>query len=517
MSIAVNDFVASESHAQPTTGAGPASSSPQASSSPRPASVEVEQDADEPDEPDNANEGSSGSWSDDPVSMYLCQIGKIPLLKRDREVALAAAVEQARRRFRHEMLECDSVLRRAIRVLQQVHAGELSFDRTLHFVVTDRLERHQIEGRLPQHLTTLIALLNHNERDYNSAMNPARKQATRRAAWKRLRKRRRRAVRLVEELGLRTERIEQEYEPLRRLHLRVEHLKAAIDRKGRGKLTGAPRKEQIAEYRSLLQVMQLSRGGLQRKIQRLQKLHAAYHSAKQALSEGNLRLVVSIAKRYRNRGLSFMDLIQEGNAGLMRAVEKFEYRRGFKFCTYATWWIRQAVSRAVADQSRTIRVPIHTVAEMTKVREARRRLLQETGREPTVEETALALDRSADDVRQMMRMNRAPISLDQPLGQDEDNKLGDFLARGAPPEALGANVDLQMLRDRINEMLAALGYRDREIIKLRYGLGDGYNYTLEQVASVFQVTRERIRQIEARAFRKLQSSHCMDELESIID
>jgi RNA polymerase primary sigma factor len=272
----------------------------------------------------------------------------------------------------------------------------------------------------------------------------------------------------------------------------------------------------VAEYRNILRLTQESPTSLRNRVHYLKQVYAHYQEAKRGLSEGNLRLVVSIAKKYRNRGLSFLDLIQEGNAGLMRAVDKFEYRRGFKFCTYATWWIRQAITRAVADQSRTIRIPVHMVETMSRVRTTSRKLLQKLGREPTIEETAHASETCVDEARRVLAMARYPISLDRPVGNSEDSHFGDLLPdSGAKSPSIGAAQG--MLRNRIAKVLKTLSYREREIIKLRYGLGDGYSYTLEEVGHIFKVTRERIRQIEAKAVRKLQQPSRSQELVGFLD
>ena len=460
------------------------------------------------------SDGGSEPWLDDPVRMYLHQIGKIPLLTRKQEVALAREIELTRRRFRRSLLESDFVLRKAVEQLRRVHLGELPFDRTVQVAVSDRLEKHQILGRLPFNLQTLEALLDRNQVDYQRAVDRKLSQKQRGEAWQQIVRRRRRAVRLVEELGLRLERLEQQYKLLVKLDARLRHLKTEIDRLPKRKTD--QRRQLRAEYRRILQTTQQSPSSLQNSVARLSQWYAQYHEAKRRLSEGNLRLVVSIAKKHRNRGVSFLDLIQEGNAGLMRAVEKFEYRRGFKFCTYATWWIRQAVTRAIADQSRTIRVPGHMTSVIAKVRHASRQLYHKLGRDPNVEELAQAVGLSVDETRHLLKMNRFPASLDQYIGRSDDMRFGDLLADGQEQEP-DTGALRQMLRGRIDQLLETLSYREREIIKLRFGLGDGYNYTLEEVASIFQVTRERIRQIEDRAIRKLQDPSRSGELVGFLD
>jgi RNA polymerase primary sigma factor len=397
-----------------------------------------------------------------------------------------------------------------------VHSGELPFDRTVQVSVTDRLEKDQILGRLPHNLQTIDILLKRNRRDYLVAVSKTKKKAERRAAWRRLGRRRKRTVSLLEELGLRTQRIEPMIVTLQEFSQRIDELKAKIDAHKKARKPPAERREWLLEYRGILTACQETPTSLRNAIKQLRSVYADYQQAKRELSEGNLRLVVSIAKKYRNRGLSFLDLIQEGNAGLMRAVDKFEYRRGFKFCTYATWWIRQAITRAVADQSRTIRIPVHMVETMSRVRNVARQLLQEFGREPTMEETARRAKTTVDEARRVLAMSRYPISLDRPVGNSEDSQFGDLLPdSGAESPSIGASQE--MLRHRINRVLKTLSYREREIIKLRYGLGDGYSYTLEEVGHIFKVTRERIRQIEAKAVRKLQQPSRSQELVGFLD
>ena len=456
------------------------------------------------------------SWSDDPVRMYLTQMGEIPLLTRKEEITLAKRIEDTRRQFRTKLLECDYVIRVAFKTLKRVHRGELPFDRTVQVSVTDRLEKEQILGRMPHNVATLEVLLKRNRYDYLLALNKKKPKGQRRDAWIRLSRRRRRSVRLIEELGLRTQRIETFICAIEDFDNRVTELNKQIAAHKKTRKPASDRQAMVQEARSILMTCAETPSSLKKRVKYLKSVYSRYQQAKRELSEGNLRLVVSIAKKYRNRGLSFLDLIQEGNAGLMRAVDKFEYRRGFKFCTYATWWIRQAITRAVADQSRTIRIPVHMVETMSRVRNVSRQLLQELGREPSLEETARRAETTVEEARRVLAMSRYPISLDRPVGNSEDSHFGDLLPDGeAENPSTGASQE--MLRGRIDHVLKTLSYREREIIKLRYGLGDGYSYTLEEVGHIFKVTRERIRQIEAKAVRKLQQPSRSQELVGFLD
>jgi len=464
--------------------------------------------------PESTGEGSW--WADDPVRLYMEQIGQIPLLTRQDEFTIATEVETSRRRFRRGMLMCDNVLRRAVELFTRMQAGEVPFDRVAQVTASAGLDKPRILARLAQNLQTLSALLERNAAAYERAKSARGGKSARRSAWRELAQGRRRAVLLVEELGLRTDWFERRLPALLEVGERVSALRAEL---ASLESDGAPTLAQAAvrgELLGLLAEVQHSPVGFARRLARVQHNFHRYQKAKRELSAANLRLVVSIAKRYRNRGLTFSDLIQEGNAGLMRAVEKFEVRRGFKFCTYATWWIRQAISRAVADQSRTIRVPSHMVQTITKVRRALRALQHHLGRDPSLEEIAQGVKLPVDDVRRILAVDRHPSSIDQTIGSQEEGKYADMLASGEAP-ADGAQPDQALMRERINTALEALSYREREILKLRYGLGDGYCYTLEEAASIFRVTRERIRQIEARAFKRLKASEQFDSLQRLFE
>jgi RNA polymerase primary sigma factor len=285
---------------------------------------------------------------------------------------------------------------------------------------------------------------------------------------------------------------------------RMETLQARIAELEKGSLQHPDLNRFRSELRYLILTTQESPRSLRSRVDAFRKHFKEYEAVKRQLSSGNLRLVVSIAKKYRNRGLSFLDLIQEGNTGLMRAVDKYEYRRGFKFSTYATWWIRQAITRAIADQARTIRIPVHMIDVLSKLRNIQKKLTQELRREPSVYEIADAIEMSVEEVQRVLDIARHPSSLDRPVGEGEDNAFGEFLEDPASDNPV-RNASNGVLRDRIDSLLKTLTFREREIIRLRYGLTDGYSYTLEEVGRIFKVTRERVRQIEAKAVAKLQN------------
>ena len=453
---------------------------------------------------------------DDPVRMYLTQMGEIPLLTREQEISLAKKIEITRKRFRRHLLESDYALKQSIDILKKVNCGELPFDRTIKVSVTEGLEKNQILGRMPHNLRSLESLREKSVEDFEQLIAPDKSASEVKVIQQRLESRRRKMVTLLEELSLRTQRLQPTMRRLEQISNRMDQLQRQID--GMKNLKSA-RDERANLQKELLDLMQMTLETPQTLRQRLDDVRerfGAYEQSMRELSGGNLRLVVSIAKKYRNRGLSFLDLIQEGNTGLMRAVDKYEYRRGYKFSTYATWWIRQAITRAIADQARTIRIPVHMIETMSKLRKVSKRLLQEKGREPTIEETAEAAGVSLEETRRVLKISRHPISLDRPVGESEDSYFGDFIEDDNSESPVNSATQ-EMLKDKIDVVLKTLTYREREIIKLRYGLGDGYTYTLEEVGRIFKVTRERVRQIEAKAVRKLQHPVRSKQLKGFLD
>ena len=457
-----------------------------------------------------------GKHTDDPVRMYLTQMGEIPLLDRAKEISLAKKIEVTRRWFRRKVLECDFALRAVVEILNRVHREEMPFDRTIKISQTEKLEKDMILKRMPHNLRTVEPLMDHNQADFERLICPQTPEEDKADARRRLKLRRKKAVTLVEELSVRTQKIQPLMKKMEQISERMTELESQVEAL-RG-VRGA-KEERVGLEQEILDLMRLTLeepASLRKRVSVMNARFEEYEQAKRDLSGGNLRLVVSIAKKYRNRGLSFLDLIQEGNTGLMRAVDKYEYQRGYKFSTYATWWIRQAITRAIADQARTIRIPVHMIETMSKLRNVTKKLVQQLGREPTVEEMAAAAETSVEEAKRVLKISRHPISLDRPVGESEDSYFGDFIEDDSVESPVNAATN-EMLKDKIEQVLKTLTYREREIIKLRYGLGDGYTYTLEEVGRIFKVTRERVRQIEAKAVRKLQHPVRARQLEGFLD
>jgi RNA polymerase primary sigma factor len=404
------------------------------------------------------------------------------------------------------VLECHFALAGVVDVLKKVNQGDLPFDRTVEVSVTENRAKEQILGRMPHHLALLTHLMECNTRD----------KAVRRSLLADLKSRRRKAVKLVEELSIRTQKVQPLMKRLEQVSARMAELMNQLQDHRAGRSGKGDRVTLQKELKDLMRITLEIPESLRRRVEAMNARFREYEQAKRELSGGNLRLVVSIAKKYRDRGLSFLDLIQEGNTGLMRAVDKYEYRRGYKFSTYATWWIRQAITRAIADQARTIRIPVHMIETMSKLRNVSKRLLQEKGREPTIEETARAVHLSGEETRQVMKISRHPLPLDQLVGEGEDSYFGDFIEDEAAESPINA-ATREMLKEEIDRVLKTLTSRERAIIKLRYGLGDGSTYTLAEIGRIFKVSRERVRQIEAKAVRKLQHPDRSRQLEGFLE
>jgi len=452
---------------------------------------------------------------DDPIRMYLTQMGEIPLLVRKEEISLARKIELSRMAFRRKMLENDYCARNAVEILQKVEDGLMSFDRTMKISTAENMIRSVIKRRLPSNLRTVNKLLKFNLTMFEKSISNGNGQDAK-AIIKRIYRNRRKMATLLEELSLRTSRIQPMKSKLHGIAQKMRQLDQTIEHGPDENFCEEDVDAMKQELAGLQDLVMETPKQLDRRLRLIDRLFEQYEEAKRTLSSANLRLVVSIAKKYRNRGLSFLDIIQEGNTGLMRAVDKYEYRRGYKFSTYATWWIRQAITRAIADHARTIRIPVHMIETMSRLRNASKTLTQRLGREPTVNEISEEAEMSLEETRRVMKISKHPISLDRPIGESDDSYFGDFIEDDGIDSPV-TSATQEMLRERIDTVLKTLSYREREIIKLRYGIGDGYTYTLEEVGRIFKVTRERVRQVEAKAIRKLQHPVRSRKLEGFLD